>query len=104
MQFAQRMLLLAALFPLSASWSPAQSPADPSGHREGTIQMQATERTFDLDLMKNGQGEISGAIHVPAGKVPGIPIRVTLKDGSVNFHARVDQPFSGQLGDSVPDS
>ena len=97
MQFAQRTLLLAAVFLASASWFLAQPPADPSGHWEGAVRMPDRELTFALDLVKNGTGQIDGNIHVPAGKAPGIPVKVTLKDGLVDFHARVDQPFSGVL-------
>src|SRR5579863_10175260 len=97
MQFAQRTLLIAALFLASASWFHGQSPADPSGHWEGVVQMPDRELTFDLDLLRNGQGEIGGVIHVPGGNVPGVPVQVALKDGVVNFHSRRDQPFSGIL-------
>jgi hypothetical protein len=97
MQFAQRTFLSVALFLISTPSFQAQSPADPSGHWEGAVQIPDREQTFELDLVKNGQGEIGGMIHVPAGNVAGVPVKVTVKDGLVNFHARVDQPFSGQL-------
>jgi len=97
MQFAQRTLLIAALFLASAAWFHGQSPADPSGHWDGVVQMPERELTFDLDLVKNAQGEIGGTIHVPGGSAHGVPVKVALEDGVVNFHSRMDQPFSGLL-------
>jgi hypothetical protein len=95
MQFTQRTLLLAALLMASASRFHAQSPAGPSGHWEGTIQMPDRELTFDLDMVNNNQGEIGGTIHVSGGNGPGFPVKVAVRDRSIDFHARVDQPFSG---------
>jgi len=59
--------------------------------------MPDRELTFDLDLVRNGQEEIGGVIHVPGGNVAGVPVQVALKDEVVNFHSRRDQPFSGLL-------
>lgn len=50
MQFAQRTLLLAALFLASVSWFHGQS----SGHWKGVIQIADRELTVDIDRVKNG--------------------------------------------------
>jgi hypothetical protein len=56
------MLLITAFFLASVSWFHAQSSAGPSGHWEGTIRMHGRELTFDLDWVKNDQGEIGGTV------------------------------------------
>jgi hypothetical protein len=95
-----RQLLLAALLLSPAPPLLAQTAAtsDPSGHWEGSIQIPDREFAFEVDLARNGKGELSGTMNTPAEHIEGLPLRVVLVDGrSVSFNARLDQPFTGIL-------
>jgi len=66
--------LLAALLLLPASSLRAQPAVDPSGHWEGTIQIQDTPLSVEIDLARNGQGEIAGTFGQPEQQVKGLPL------------------------------
>jgi hypothetical protein len=92
-----RPLLIAALLlgPAPSLW--AQTAVDPSGHWEGSIQIPDREITFEVDLARNGNGELSGTINSLAEHYA-VPLRAVVVDGkSVSFNARRDQPFKGIL-------
>ncbi len=95
-----RTFLLAALVLMSTPSLSAQTPADPSGHWEGTVQVPDSSMSIEVDLAKNGAGKLSGTISIPSEKLKGLPLRlVTVEGRSVNFRAREDQPFTGVLSD-----
>ena len=78
--------LLAALLLLPASSLRAQPAVDPSGHWEGTIQIQDTPLSVEIDLARNGQGEIAGTFGQPEQQVKGLPLStVTVEGRSVRF-------------------
>jgi hypothetical protein len=93
-----RPLLLAALLLSPAPSLFAQAAVDPSGHWEGSVQIPGREITFEVDLARNGKGELSGTMNNPAENIRGLPLLAVLVDGtSVTFNARRDQPFKGTL-------
>lgn len=80
----------------------AQSPADPSGHWTGTIQIPDREVAIEIDLAKGGSGDLGGTIGVPSQNLKGLPLLKVVVDGSaVSFHARSDQTFAGRLSDDA---
>jgi hypothetical protein len=81
-----RTILVAALLLAPARSVPAQTAADPSGHWEGTIQMGNTEVKIEIDLAKNGKGEMAGTFGQPAQGVKGLPLStVAVESRSVRF-------------------
>lgn len=98
MHLRRRTTLLAALLLFSVPSLRAQTAADPSGHWEGSVQLQDTVASFEIDLAKNSKGQLVGTIGIPAENVKGLPLtKVAVEGKSVNFHARTDQPFNGVL-------
>jgi hypothetical protein len=81
------VLITAALLVVPASSLHAQTGADPSGHWEGAIQMQPNmEIKVEIDLAKNGKGELAGTFGQPAQQVKGIPLSAIAVEGrSVSF-------------------
>ena len=78
--------LLAALLLCPASSLRAQTAVDPSGHWEGTIQIQDTQLNIEIDLTRNGKGELGGTFGQPAQQVKGLPLSTVAVDGrSVRF-------------------
>jgi len=73
--------LLAALLFLTSSTLHAQTPVDPSGHWEGTIQIPDTQLDIELDLSKNSKGELAGTFGQPAQQVKGLPLSMIEVDG-----------------------
>jgi hypothetical protein len=83
---------------VSAPPARAQALADPSGHWEGSIRIPGRELTFEVDLVRNGKGELSGTTNNPAEHIKGLPLRSVVVEGrSVSFNARRDQPLTGTL-------
>jgi len=75
----------------------AQSP-DPSGHWEATMQLPRGDVRVELDLDRNGKGELAGTIGTPAQHLMGLPLaRVVVEGRTITFFAREDQPFTGEL-------
>ena len=92
-----RMILVAALLLMPASGLRAQTAADPSGHWEGAIDIPGNSIRFQLDLAKNGAGELMGAVTSMETK-GGLPLgKIAVQGRSVTFYARSDQPFHGVL-------
>jgi hypothetical protein len=78
--------LLAGLLLLPASFLRAQTAVDPSGHWEGTIQIQDTQLAFEIDLTRNDRGELAGTFGQPAQLVKGLPLSIVAVEGrSVRF-------------------
>jgi hypothetical protein len=91
-----RTSLVAAFLLVAAPFARAQTPVDPSGHWEGSIQIPGTELNIEVDLTKNSQGGITGTLGSSEQK--GFPLATAaIKGQSISFHARVDQPFEGVL-------
>jgi hypothetical protein len=82
-----RVLISAALLVMPVSSLHAQTGADPSGHWEGAIQMQPNMAIqVEIDLAKNGKGELAGTFGQPAQQVKGIPLfAITVEGRSVSF-------------------
>jgi hypothetical protein len=98
MQLFSRTLPVAALFVWSAVALHAQAAADPSGHWQGMLQAPGMDVEFEVDLAKNGSGELAGTVSIPAQKLKGLPLLKAAVDGrTVTFYARADQPLTGVL-------
>lgn len=64
----------------------AQSPADPSGHWEGMLQVQNMVLNVEVDLARNSSGEMAGTFSQPAQGVKGLPLATVAVEGrSVRF-------------------
>jgi hypothetical protein len=86
MRTSIRLLIAAALVLVPASSLRAQTAVDPSGHWEGTIQAPNMPVKVDIDLAKNGKGELAGTFGEPAQGVKGLPLSTVAVDGgSVRF-------------------
>jgi hypothetical protein len=81
------LLTLATLLLLPAPSLLAQPAADPSGHWEGTIQAQPDMAVkVEIDLARNGKGELAGTFGEPAHGVKGLPLStVAVETASVRF-------------------
>lgn len=98
MHLPHRTLIVAASLLLSVPFLRAQAPGDPSGHWEGSVQIQGTDVSIEVDLAKNAKGELAGTLGTPAQHVKGLPLmKVAVEGTSVSFHARRDQTFDGVL-------
>lgn len=98
MHRTHRTTLLVPLVLLSVTLVRAQTPADPSGHWEGSVQIPGSELNFEIDLAKNGKGGLVGTFSSAPQHVKGLPFsKVEVQGRSVKFHARRDQSFSGVL-------
>jgi hypothetical protein len=73
--------LLAALLLFPASALSAQTAVDPTGHWEGTIQVQDTMINIEIDLTRNSNGELSGTFSQPVQQVKGLPLSTVATDG-----------------------
>src|SRR5665213_2689129 len=92
-----KSIALAVLL-LSASTLHAQMLADPSGHWKGTIEIpNASAVEFSVDFIRNIEGNIVGTVTTGADAATLPLLSVTVKDRTVTFYARTDQPFQGQL-------
>jgi hypothetical protein len=95
--------LFAALVLFLASLVRAQTAIDPSGHWEGAIQIPNMEMKIEIDLTKNGKGELTGTFSQPAQGVKGLPLSTVGVEGrSVRFVFKGgDAPatFEGALSD-----
>jgi hypothetical protein len=59
----------------------AQTPADPSGHWEGTIQVPDQAMTIEVDLARNTKGVLAGTFGQPAQGVKGLPLSSVSANG-----------------------
>jgi hypothetical protein len=73
--------LLAALLLLPASPLRAQSTVDPTGHWEGTVQIQDAMVAIEIDLTRNSKGELAGTFGQPAQQVKGLPLSSVAVEG-----------------------
>lgn len=76
-----RLLVVAALL-VPASSLLAQTPVDPSGRWEGTIEAQPNMGIkVEIDLAKNSKGELAGTFGQPAQGVKGLPLSTVAVEG-----------------------
>jgi hypothetical protein len=82
-----RLTLVALLLVVPAPALLAQSAVDPSGHWEGSIQMQPNMAIdIEIDLAKNAVGDLAGTFSQPAQGVKGLPLStVAVESRSVRF-------------------
>jgi hypothetical protein len=90
MNVQRRKAVLAALLVVLVPSLRAQTAADPSGHWEGAIQAPDVEVRIEVDLTRNGNGELAGTISIPANTLKGLPLSsVTVENGAVTFDVRL---------------
>jgi hypothetical protein len=88
-----------ALVLFTASVAGAQTPADPSGHWKGSIEIPGRTLELEIDLARNTAGELVGAASSADAK--NIPLaKVALIGQTMTFYTRSDQPFTGTLAPS----
>ncbi len=97
--FTQAIAIVASLF-FGDSFIHAQITNDATGHWEGSLTMPFGELRFEVDLARDGQGKLSGALGIPDQKLKGFPLSsVTIDGTSVSFAVRGGQggTFRGTL-------
>jgi len=102
MRTLTRLALLAALLLVPAPSLLAQTAVDPSGHWEGAVQAPNMVVTIEVDLAKNGKGELAGTFGNPAQNLKGLPLSNFAADGrSLTFQVKGSAPgervFKGAL-------
>jgi hypothetical protein len=64
----------------------------PSGHWEGTIQAPGTDVTIEVDIARNQDGALAGALTNPSRHIKERPFaKVDVNGTSISFYAREDQ-------------
>ena len=106
-----RTLLVAALLVVPSSSLLAQTAIDPSGHWTGAIHVPpfngagSREVAIDVDLAKNGKGELAGTFGQPAQNVKGLPLsKVSVEGQSVTFELKATAGgglFRGTVSDAA---
>jgi hypothetical protein len=78
--------LLVSLGVLAASIAAAQSPADPTGHWEGTITAPMGQLDFEIDVVRDASGTLVATYGQKATGVRGLPLtQVTLEGRTLTF-------------------
>ena len=91
MQLARSTSLLAALVLSLAAPVGAQTPASPSGHWDGTVQMGDQTVPISVDLAKSPTGAWLGSINVPGSTAVDVPLtQITVADTTVRFNALLE--------------
>jgi hypothetical protein len=84
---------------------PARAQSDAasiSGHWKGSVQVQAMQLNFEVDIAKTAHGDLTGTISLPSQQIKGLPLLKVAIDGNVvSFYARDDQPFRGTIADGT---
>ena len=92
-----RRFLVASLVVCSAVVR-AQSPAAITGHWEGSLAARNMDVAFQIDVAKDGRGELIGTITVPSQHLTGLPlIKIVLDGHNVTLSARSDQLMTATL-------
>jgi hypothetical protein len=89
-----------ALVLFTASAAHAQTPADPSGHWKGTIEIPGNPMDFDVDLWRDSRGELVGTITAGVDRATGPLIKIALNGRALSFYSRADQPLEAVLSSS----
>lgn len=97
-----RRLLIAALLLSPASALRAQTAVDPTGHWDGAVQVPGGMQVkFEIDLAKNGKGELAGTFSNAGQHLNGLPLSNVAVDGaSITFQikgAPGERAFDGSL-------
>jgi hypothetical protein len=97
-----RTLVIAALLLVPASSLRAQTAVNPSGHWEGSIEAPGMNVGIEIDLVKNGNGQLAGTFGQPAQHLKGLPLTSFSVEGrSVSFQIKGGAPgqrvFIGEL-------
>jgi hypothetical protein len=91
-----RTLVVASL--LSPTPALYAQTVDPSGHWNGSIEIQGAPMLFEVDLAKDKRGDLGGTISVPSQQLKGLPIlKIATTGRSITFFARTDQTLAGDL-------
>jgi hypothetical protein len=99
MNLTPRTLLISTFCVASAASLAAQTP-DPSGHWQGTLQIQSMSIAFEVDLARSGNGQFAGSVDIPSERLKGLPLTTVVVDGrTINFAARADQPLNGTIAE-----
>jgi hypothetical protein len=82
----------------------AETAPDPSGHWDGSIQAPGREVTIEIDLAKNGKGELSGTFGNPSQNESGFPLaNMTLEGRSIKFEIKGSSGVSTFQGEVSAD-
>lgn len=97
--------LVVSLAVLAASPVTAQSPADPTGHWEGTVTAPMGQIDFEIDVVRDGSGTLVATYAQKATGVRGLPLtQVTLEGRSLTFVLFAGGQGGGSFkGDLLPD-
>jgi hypothetical protein len=97
MKLALLTLLTSTSLIAAAPLLRAQTPVDPSGHWTGVLAAQGQQFGFEIDFAQSREGELAGAVTIPAQHIKGLPLHVTVDGKSIQFYARRDQIFRGEF-------
>jgi len=93
--------LLATLLFVSVHTLHAQTVTDLFGHWEGSVQVPNTSLSFEVDLVKSANGELSGTFSNPAEHLKGLPLsNFALEGKSLRFQIKGspgERAFKGTL-------
>lgn len=82
------LIAIALIFSFSAAFR-AQTTADPSGHWDGGIQTPEMSISIQVDLVRNGAGQLAGTISVPPQNLKGFPLVIESAEGrTISFRFR----------------
>ena len=97
--------LAVSLGVLAASTAAAQSPADPTGHWEGTITAPMGQLDFEIDVVREPSGALAATYGQKATGVRGLPLtQVTLDGRTFTFVLFSGGQGGGSFkGDVLPD-
>lgn len=83
-----RSILTAAMFATAVSLSSAQTPVDPSGHWEGTIQVPEMPVQVEIDLVRDGKGALAGTF-TQTQRLNGLPLaNLAIDNRAVTFQIK----------------
>jgi hypothetical protein len=87
------------LLPVTAAV--AQTPVDPAGHWEGTVQVPDSPVSIEIDLMTSAAGTLRGTFAQPAQGIKALPLSaVSLEGRTVRFLVKGNaqgSSFAGQI-------
>jgi len=87
-----------------ASPARAQSPADPTGHWEGTVTAPMGQIDFEVDVARDASGALVAVYGQKATGARGLPLTVTLTDRTLRFVLFGGGAGGGTFrGDILPD-
>jgi hypothetical protein len=89
-----------AVLLLAAAPLVAQTPGNPSGHWEGSIQIPDRELKLTIDLAKSESGAWAGSMTIPNTTTTDVPLsEITVENGAVRFAASLPgrTSFEGSL-------